>query len=349
MKNELRIGKEVLFKKKKIRQYLHVQCSFMSFRKTRKPSNTISNVKTLSGFNELNNEEKQLIKDLVDKQNVQVKDSSVALPKKIPTRKKTALPPSKIRTSKLVPSGLPSMDILFTNADHLNKEKMSELRQQINTMKPQVVAISEMKPKNNSKKLTAQDYAIPGYTLHPRNLEEDKGRGIAIYTHNAIDKSVHQIQLESRFEEACLLEIRLRGGDVLLFGCIYRSPTPSNSSVQNNEDLNNLLKIISKKEYSHRCIVGDFNYRDINWTNWTTQHGPESKEAKFIEGVRDNYLHQHIIEATQMRGNDDPSTLDLIFTDEAIQVSNIFHHAPLGKSDHSVVILKFQCYLEREI
>ena len=100
------------------------------------------------------------------------------------------------------------------------------------------------------------------------------------------------------------------------------------------------------KEYSHRCIVGDFNYRDINWRNWTTPHGPDSKEARYIESVRDSYLHQHVKEATRIRGNDEPSTLDLIFTDEETQVSDVVHCAPLGKSDHSVITFKFQCYID---
>ena len=29
-----------------------------------------------------------------------------------------------------------------------------------------------------------------------------------------------------------------------------------------------------------------------------------------------------------------------------MQVSDIAHHAPLGKSDHSVITFKFNCYLD---
>ena len=55
-------------------------------------------------------------------------------------------------------------------------------------------------------------------------------------------------------------------------------------------------------------------------SNWTTQHGPESKEARFIESVRDSYFHQHVEEATRIRGNDEPSTLDLIFTKGPVNI-----------------------------
>ena len=118
------------------------------------------------------------------------------------------------------------------------------------------------------------------------------------------------------------------GGDILLFGCFYRSPTPSSISEDNNENLNKLLRSISMRKYSHKCFVGDFNYRNINWVSWTTLQNEDSNEAKFVETIRDCYLHQHIDEPTRRRGNDEPSLIDLVFTDEDMQVSDVTHHAP---------------------
>jgi len=94
------------------------------------------------------------------------------------------------------------------------------------------------------------------------------------------------------------------------------------------------------------CLVGDFNYKFINWKSWTTSKSENSDEYKFIETVRDCYLHQHLLEPTRRRGTDEPSLIDLVFTDEAMHVSDITHHAPLGKSDHSVIAFKFNCYLD---
>ena len=155
-----------------------------------------------------------------------------------------------------------------------------------------------------------------------------------------------QIQPGLSYDEVCLLEIRLRGGDILLFGCFYRSPTPTSMSEQNNGNLHKLLRSISRKKYSHKCFVGDINYRDINWVSWTTPHNEDSNEAKFVETIRDCYQHQHIDGPTRRRGNDEPSLIDLVFTDEDMQVSDVTHHARLGKSDHSVITFKFNCYLD---
>ena len=49
---------------------------------------------------------------------------------------------------------------------------------------------------------------------------------------------------------------------------------------------------------------------------------------------------------TRKRGNDEASLLDLIFTNEELQVADIAHHAPLGKSDHSVIGFRYNCYLD---
>ena len=151
-----------------------------------------------------------------------------------------------------------SLPVLYINADQLTTSKMAELRTRIQQVKPMIVAISEVKPKNSRERHV---YDIPGFTLHPVNLDTSIGRGIAVYTHSSLDQSVIHIKPDLSFQEACLLEIKLRGGDLMLFGCFYRSPTAGETSDKNNEDLNRLLLNISKQNYSHRCLVGDFNLR----------------------------------------------------------------------------------------
>ena len=145
---------------------------------------------------------------------------------------------------------------MFANADQLTSSKKVELMKRIEKEKPLVIAICEIKPKN-TKERDIQDYTIPDYSIYPVNLDpnDTTGRRLAVYTHKSIDKSTIQIQPEHDFEEACLLEIRLRGGDTLIFGCFYRSPTPTINSEGNNEKLNSLLRSVSRKKYSHTCIL----------------------------------------------------------------------------------------------
>ena len=342
-KGLIRLGKEVPFKVGYIIQYFHIDCAFESFQKARSITNTVTNLNDIGGIDFISADEKSKIVNLIDTVN---SERFVPLPMPVIRKvKKLVQSTPHLRKSQLKPSNLPSMKILFTNADQLTTSKMIELKSQIADKKPLLVAVSEVKHKK-SNEWSTMDYDIPGYTLYSVNLDNDTGRGIAVYSHESIDKSVTQIHSHLNFEETCLMEIRLRGGDTLLFACCYRSPTRTATSDQNNEKLNRLLEYITNNKYSHKCIVGDFNYRDINWSTGTTSCSENSIEAKFIETIRNCYLHQHVEKATRKRGNDDPSLLDLILTDEEMQVSDVSHLSPLGKSDHSVMTFNYHCYLD---
>ena len=340
----LRIGKNIIFKDQYILHYFHVDCIFDSFKRARSISSVITSFSEISPLEDISDEEESMLRRLIDRVDVQrlKEEKSGKCVSKI-----SHSPSKPVDRRKLKPHSKPTTKILFTNGDQMNSAKFQEMQQHVDREKPLIIAICEAKPKNCTKERTIKDYQIPDYELHPVNLlNKDAGRGIAVYTHSSISKSVTQIKLDIKYEEVCLLEVRLRGGDMLLFACCYRSPTSSSTSETNNDNLNLLLKEICDKKYSHRCILGDFNFKDIHWASWTTPHGVESKEAKFIETIKDCFLHQHIGEPTRRRGNDSPSLLDLIFSDEEMQVTDITHLAPLGKSDHSVISFNFCSYVD---
>ena len=344
-KNIIRIGKYTEFKGKSIKHYYHLPCAFKSFEKARVITNVITSIDEIDDFSEIKEADRIIIKEMIDEGNLKRKkiliDSSHQKKRKVPEL--LLLEDPTIKRCKLKSTTSPSIKIMYTNTDQMTTTKKNELQKRIENEKPLVVAITEMKPKNPG---TSQiEYDIPNYTLHPVNLTNNNGRGIAVYTHTSIDKSVIQIKSKIDYEETCLLEIRLRQGDTLLFGCCYRSPTPSPSSNINNKNLIELLKSVASKKYSHVCIVGDFNYKKINWKSWTSPGDEDTAEFAFIEGIRDCFLHQHIEEPTRRRGDDEPSLLDLVLTNEDMQVSNLKHRAPLGKSDHDVILFDFHCYL----
>ena len=235
--------------------------------------------------------------------------------------------------------------IIFTNADQFTAMKKLELLQHVSKIKPQIIAICEIKPKKQVQR-SKIDYQIPCYTMHPTDIDPDNGRGIVIFVHESVATLVKTVEIDTDFEEFRLLEFKLCKNETLLFGCFYRSPTPSATSDFNNNSLNLLIRSLSRKDYDHICFVGDFNFKDINWNTWTTPHLEESKEEQFLEAIRDSYLHQHITKPTRRRGTDTPSTIDLIFTNELMQVSNIEHLPPLGKSDHDVISFHFNCSLD---
>ena len=69
-----------------------------------------------------------------------------------------------------------------------------------------------------------------------------------------------------------------------------------------------------------------------------------NRRIEFIECVRDSYLYQHITDPTRARGNNKPSTIDLVFTNDNDIVESIEFSPPLGASDHCCIHTKIECY-----
>ena len=157
---------------------------------------------------------------------------------------------------------------------------------------------TSVKPKNGAEQRD-QDFAIEQFSIFTTNIDSTSGRGIVILLHSSISHLAIQVAPVVQFEEACLLEIKLEGSDVMLFGCIYRSPTQTSGSDENNNNLNALVHRLSdNKRYSHVCLTGDFNFH-INWHQWSTPFSSRSKEELFLETLRNSFLYQHVLEPTR--------------------------------------------------
>ena len=108
-----------------------------------------------------------------------------------------------------------------------------------------------------------------------------------------------------------------------------------------------MRKLVSAK-YTHYLTLGDFNYPGICWENYSTSKGTDECEYHFVECVKDCYWFQHIKETTRGRGTNNASLLDLVLTNEEGMVSDINIEAPLGKSDHSVILFRFNAHITSE-
>ena len=236
---------------------------------------------------------------------------------------------------------LSTLKCIYTNADSLSN-KMTELKTLVKYEKPHIIAVTEVKPKN-FKEILKADFILKDYEIHESNVLNRVGRGIIIYVHNSLQ--VNDVDILSDYEESLWIDMKLTKGDRLLLGCVYRS----DSGLQSHNDM--LLDAISKAAslpYSHLLIVGDFNYNYISWDYWTTQKSTNSNEYKFIERLRDLYLYQRVNKPTRYRAENRPSIIDLVITNEEQMVNDIKYCSPLGRSDHSVLIFDFSCYVEVE-
>ncbi len=229
----------------------------------------------------------------------------------------------------------------YTNADSL-VNKMTEFRARVGDIAPDIIVVTEAKPKNARYMPLVAEYAVEGYDMFRLNMDCIGGRGIILYT--STDLEAEPYEVDPSFNEIVCAKMKLGPEEDLLVAAVYRSP---NSTAENNDDLNRWLSRTGELKFSHKLIIGDFNYPDINWETWTTVASEMSSNFKFIESLRDSYMYQHIDAPTRGRTGQNPSILDLIITNEEGMVSDIMMEGPLGKSDHSCINFDFVCRREK--
>ena len=88
-------------------------------------------------------------------------------------------------------------------------------------------------------------------------------------------------------------------------------------------------------------------FEKINWDTWSTPSNESGIDFKFIECIRDSFLFQHVNKPTRACIDHEPHILDIVLTNEEGMISNIEHLSPLGKIDHSLLQITFNCYIQQ--
>ena len=163
-------------------------------------------------------------------------------------------------------------------------------------------------------------------------------RGTGLYMKNSLNAAECKELNSHKFQESVWCTFKSDNNLSVLLGCVYKSP---NTDAINVEHLYDLLIRASRLKFDKICIVGDFNYRTVNWNGeWSNE-----SDEKFVECVRDAFLSQMVTNVTRRREGQTPSLLDLV--NDTQLVSDIFHHSPLGKSDHDILL--FNLYVNENI
>ena len=160
----------------------------------------------------------------------------------------------------------------------------------------------------------------------------DKGnRGAVLFVREGLAVKSFEKLNNIACMEAVWCEISVNRSDKVLIGLVYRSP---NSSEENNCELNEMMSSINEENHAYKIIMGDFNYKDIDWKHWTSSMPENHRSHGFIESVRDSFLFQHVAFITRYRDNQRPSTIDLVCSNDELLIENLEHFSPLGVSDH---------------
>ncbi|MFZ2537370.1 MAG: endonuclease/exonuclease/phosphatase family protein, partial [Oscillospiraceae bacterium] len=195
--------------------------------------------------------------------------------------------------------------------------------------KPAVIAIVEVKYKN-SRTFELAELNLNGYVLYSNKFDVNS-RGVIIYVDSQLESKL--ISLDDSYKESVFIKVKANKTSWTTIGCIYRSP---NSNPENDNKLFELIDINSRNcKNENLLITGDFNFNDINWETWSSAY---TSGDKFLDSLRNNFLYQHVNYPTRARGTDTPHILDLVLTNEPF-INNVEYFSPLGKSDHSVLLI----------
>ena len=210
-----------------------------------------------------------------------------------------------------------SLTVFYTNADNLINKK-NNLYHSITSVKPDIICITDILPKNASLPVEDSELQIQGFDCFTNNNKSLCHRGVLIPTKKCL-KAVTVNFSELDYREYVYCKLSSINSGLLHILCICRSP---NNTIENNINLNSLISEFSKLD-GHFLILGDFNYPTINWATLGTRHNKENCTTKFLTFTQNCFLDKHVNNPTHVRPNQTPTLIDFIFTSDDQAINNL--------------------------
>ena len=212
------------------------------------------------------------------------------------------------------------LNIFYLNARSLCN-KIDELKILAEQHKPDIIGIVEtwLTEKNYDSEIS-----LRGYNFMRKDRENKfkaKGGGIVIYYREELSVADITSDYNSNIDHMWV-KIIFKHCKPISVGVFYRPPD------SNEEEFKFLLQNLSKNKTENTVIIGDFNYRDIDWKKNTSGIGGKN----FLKFCADISLQQCVKEKT--RGS---NILDLVLVYEKKFIYQVRQMTPLAKSDHNII------------
>ncbi|KAI8517131.1 hypothetical protein Bbelb_057120 [Branchiostoma belcheri] len=128
------------------------------------------------------------------------------------------------------------------------------------------------------------------------------------------------------------------GGQTLLIACIYRPPSTTDIFFEQFE--RSVSQAASEKKQI--IITGDFNCHYKDWGGASTDNN-----GQMLADIVDRYgLYQAQHQSTRVTPTSN-SVLDLVILSDPSRINKMYTLAPVGTSDHSVVVCQLNMYLPK--
>ena len=255
------------------------------------------------------------------------------------------------------------LKLFYTNtSSFLNK--IDELRISATIYEPDIICITES---HLNSTIDNNELSIDNYNIfrQDRNFKIKQVTQDALYSADGVDssdisasggggsliyvKNYLRVELIDHFKVADSLAVSVQTNvGIVVVGCIYRSPSLNDK--QNRTMINSINELCKTNCENEVLLAGDFNLPDVCWVTGTllgpinTSDKFKCLQQEFLDTFTDLGYNWHITdEITRRRvvaGVLQESTLDQVFSSESAIVSSLNMLAPLGKSDHSSILLK---------
>ena len=151
-----------------------------------------------------------------------------------------------------------AISIYYTNSRSLGN-KINELRALACSDQPDFICITESWLNLGCKHLKSE-FTIDGYKLFNKDRKTDRrGGGVAIYCKESISCCMKTDIKVSEVTETIWLQVG-HDRDTFVLGVVYKSPNLDRMNTKIIYD-----EITKASRCSRVCIIGDFNYRNIDW------------------------------------------------------------------------------------
>src|SRR6266496_728547 len=212
-----------------------------------------------------------------------------------------------------------TLNCLYTNIRSImNNDKRGELEIMLKEKDIQILGITESW---GHEGIDDAELSFSGYVLFRRDRiigNKTKGGGVLLYVNNRLT-AVQELGSSNEDSESLWIKVLIGdASEVLYLGVCYRSPSASEDEIK---DL--FVNVTKYAKYKTSLIMGDFNYKDINWQDLEAEGGTQSE---FLNMINDCFLTQHVKLPT--RGK---NILDLILTRDPTMVEEVEVTCPIYK------------------
>lgn len=217
---------------------------------------------------------------------------------------------------------------IYTNIRSIfNMCKRQELEYILYNENIDILGLSETWATEN---MEDSEMSFKGYVMFRKDrhsIRDANSGGVALYIRENLNPfEIDKLNKEKN--ESIWCGIKNDDNQTITIGVCYRSES---ADKKENDSLFSNIRMASKGPV---LIMGDFNYRGINWTEYEAS----GEGSDFLKVIDDCYLEQHVKEST--RGK---NVLDLILTTELNMVQNVNILAPIANGDHNVLSWDLCC------